>query len=341
MIPKPPGTYHRFIVLCLDRGTGAVRWQRTVAEMVPHEGHHDTHSFAAYSPVSDGKRLYVHFGSFGVFCFDLDGKPLWQRDLGRMHTRLGWGEGGSPAVLDGRLFLTRDQESDSALVVLDAGTGKTLWRVPREEVTTWAAPLPVVWKGKTQVIVPATHKIRSYDAVTGKVLWECGGMTVNCIPSPVEREGVVYCMSGYKGALAVAVPLDSEGDVTGKVLWRLERGTPYVPSPLLAGDRLWFTRTNEAILTCVDVKTGKVLIDQARLSRLRSIYASPVAADGRIYLSDREGTTLVLKQSDKLEILATNHLDEPIDASPVIVGKQLLLRGEKHLYCIEEKGNAR
>ncbi len=334
---NPPDTYHRFLVLCLDRKTGRVLWQRTAAEKVPHEGHHDTHSYAAYSPVTDGKRLYVHFGSFGVFCYDLDGTPLWQRDLGRMHTRLGWGEGGSPAIHDGRLFLNRDQEASSALYALNAETGKTLWKAERDELTTWATPLPVSWKGTTQVILPATKKIRSYDAATGKVLWECGGMTVNCIPSPVARGGVAWIVSGYRGAAAVAVPLDARGDATGKTLWTLDRGTPYVPSPLLVGDRLWFTQMNEPVLTSVDAKTGKVVLDRVRLGALRNLYASPAAAASRIYLSDRNGTTLVFKQADKLDVLAVNRLDESIDASPAIAGTQLFLRGERHLYCIEEK----
>jgi outer membrane protein assembly factor BamB len=334
---SPPDTYYRFLVSCLDRNTGKVLWQRTAAEKVPHEGHHDTHSYAAYSPVTDGKRLYVHFGSFGAFCYDLDGKLLWQRDLGRMHTRLGWGEGGSPAIHDGRLFLNRDQEASSAFYCLDAGTGDTLWKAERAEVTTWAAPLPVSWKGTTQVIVPATKKIRSYEAATGKLLWECGGMTVNCIPSPVVRNGVAFVMSGYRGAAAVAISLDSRGDVTGKELWTLDSGTPYVPSPLLAGGRLWFTQMNQPILTSVEANSGKVLIERVRLGALRDLYASPAAAAGRIYLSDRGGTTLVFKQGDKLQTIATNRLDDTIDASPAIVGKQLFLRGQKYLYCIEEK----
>jgi outer membrane protein assembly factor BamB len=144
-------------------------------------------------------------------------------------------------------------------------------------------------------------------------------------------------MSGYKGALAVAVPLDARGDVTGKTLWELDKGTPYVPSPLLVGGRLWFTQMNEPVLTSVEAKTGKVLIDRVRLKALRSLYASPAAAAGRIYLSDRDGTTIVFKQADKFEVLAVNRLDDSIDASPAIAGTQLFLRGQRHLYCIEEK----
>jgi outer membrane protein assembly factor BamB len=334
---EAPNTYHRFLVLAIDRKSGKVRWQRTCTERVPHEGHHFTHSYAAGSPVTDGKRLYVSFGSFGVYCYDLAGNLVWKRDLGRMETRLGWGEASTPALHGNRLFLTWDHEGDSAMIALEADTGKTAWKVDRDEVTTWATPLVVVHRGKTQVIVPATKKVRSYDAADGKVLWETKGLTVNCIPSPVMRDGVVYCISGYKGSAGVAVPLDARGEADAKVLWRLDRNTPYVPSPLLVGERMYFTLYNEPILSCVDVKNGEFVFEKYRLTRLRALYASPVAADGRIYIVDRDGTTMVLAHGDKLSVLAVNRLGEEIDASPVVVGKQLFLRSNKTLFCIEEK----
>jgi outer membrane protein assembly factor BamB len=164
-------------------------------------------------------------------------------------------------------------------------------------------------------------------------------MTVNAIPSPVAADGIAYCMSGYQGALAVAVPLDSRGDLSAseKVLWRVKKGTPYVPSPLLLGNRLYFTQFNNALLTILDTKTGQPLVDREHLPGVHSFYASPVAAAGRVYLVDRDGTTLVIRAGDSLEILATNRLDDPIDASPAVAGRQLFLRGEKNLYCIEGK----
>jgi hypothetical protein len=162
-------------------------------------------------------------------------------------------------------------------------------------------------------------------------------MTVNAIPSVVSTGNVVYCMSGYGGAAARAIPLDAIGDVTdtNQILWRLSKGTPYVPSPLLVGDRLYFTKGNSALLSVVDIKSGKILLDQVRLPNLTSFYSSPAAAAGRIYLVDQKGTTLVLKQSDTLEVLAVNRLDDHVDASPALVGRQLFLRGERVLYCIE------
>jgi outer membrane protein assembly factor BamB len=334
---KPPNTYHQFVVLCFDRATGKEKWRQVATEAVPHEGHHDSHSYAAYSPITDGRYLYISFGSRGVYCYTLDGDWVWQRDLARLHTRLGWGEGGSPALHGDALVVNFDQEAGSFFACLDAKTGEVRWKVERDEPTSWATPLIVAHQGRTQVIAPGTNHVRSYNLADGKLLWHGGPMTVNCIPSPVADERMAYIMSGYRGAVSFAVPLDATGDIANKVAWRYNHATPYVPSPLLAGERLYFTQSNEPILTSLDTRTGKPIIDRQRLEGLTSLYASPVGAAGRIYITGRDGTTLVLKQGDKFELLATNRLDDPIDASPVVVGKQLFLRGEKHLYCIEER----
>jgi outer membrane protein assembly factor BamB len=333
---RPPTTYHQFVVLCIDRQTGKVRWQQVAAEAVPHEGHHETHSYAAFSPTTDGKYLYVSFGSQGVFCYDLAGKLQWQQKLGRMETRYGWGEASSPVIHGDTLLVNWDHEGQSFIAALDARTGKPKWQFPRDEPTSWSTPLVVEQQGRTQVIVSATNRVRSYDLATGKVLWECGGQTVNVIPSPVRSDGLVICMSGYRGAAAHAIPLDSTGDVTGKSTWQHPRGTPYVPSPLLAGGRLYFTQGNTGQFTCLEARTGKVIIDRERLPGLTSLYGSPVGAAGRIYIVGRDGAAVVLKQGDKVDVLATNRLDDAIDASPAVVGKQLFLRGAKYLYCIEK-----
>ncbi|MCI0461982.1 MAG: PQQ-like beta-propeller repeat protein [Gemmataceae bacterium] len=336
---EPPRNYYKFLVLCLDRNTGKVLWERTAAEQVPHEGAQPTHSYAASSALTDGQRVYAFFGSRGLYCYDLDGKLLWQRDLGKMATRYAWGEGASPAVYKDWLVVPWDQEGPSFLYALDPRTGETRWKVARDEPTTWTTPLIVPHKGQPQVVMCGTHKARGYDLATGKVLWECGPLTVNAIPSPVSADGVVYCMAGYRGAAAYAVPLDARGDLSGtnKLAWQLSKGTPYIPSPLLDGDRLYFTQSNTPMLSCVDVKTGKVLIDRVRLRAVDSFYASPAGAAGRLYFVGRDGTTVVIRRSDKVEVLAVNRLDQPIDASPVIVGRQLLLRSHGHLYCLEDK----
>jgi len=269
----------------------------------------------------------------------LGGKLQWKTELGLMQTRLGWGEGISPVVHGDTLLMNWDQEAGSFIAALDVKSGKIKWKKDRDELTSWATPLIVSPHGRTQAVVSATKKVRSYDLATGEVIWECAGQTTNVIPSPVANDKVVFCVSGYQGSAAYAISLDAVNDISGtdKVFWKYDRGTPYVPSPLLIGGRLYFTQSNNALLTSLDTATGKPLIDRERLPGLSSFYASPVAAAGRIYLTGRDGTVLVIKQADKLEILSTNHLEDPMDASPAIVGKQIFLRGKDHLYCIQEK----
>jgi outer membrane protein assembly factor BamB len=333
----PPDVYYRFLVLCLDRETGKILWQQTACEEVPQEGRHQSHSYAGSSAIVDGRRVYAFFGSRGVFCYDLDGKRLWQRDFGQMRTRYGWGEAATPALAGDLLIVPWDQEDESYVVALDAASGEPRWRQDRDEPTGWATPLVVEHGGRTQVVLNGTNRSRSYDAKTGELIWECGGQTVNAIPSPVRHGDRVICMSGYRGYYAVSIPLDANGDVTetSTPVWKYARGTPYVPSPLLYDDLLYFTQANSAILTCLDAKTGEVVYDRQRLSDLNDLYASPSAAAGKVYITDRDGTTMVVKHGRQYEVLAVNKLDDPIDASPVIVGKQLLLRGRKHLYCLE------
>jgi outer membrane protein assembly factor BamB len=335
----PPSNFYQFVVMSFARNTGKLRWKQQAAEKIPHEGHHPTHSYAAGSPTTDGKSLFVSFGSFGIYCYDLDGKPRWQRDLGRLISRYGWGEAVTPVVHGDSLLVNWDQEQEAALICLDKNSGKTKWKVERDEKSTWTTPLVVEHKGTTQVIVNGTKRIRSYDLATGKLLWDCGGMTLNAIPSAVAADGIVYVMSGYTGSAAVAISLDARGDAdaAGKVLWRYGKGTPYCPSPLLLGNRLYFTQANSAFLTILDRKTGMPVLEKERLPDQESFYASPVAAAGRIYLVDRDGTTLVLKASDKLEVLATNPIGDRVDASPALVGRQLFLRGENYLWCFENK----
>jgi len=337
-LTKPPAHYYRFVVLCLDRTTGRVRWQRVATEAVPHEGHHRDHGYASASPTTDGRFVYASFGSRGIYCYDLEGNLVWQRDLGDMITRFGWGEGASPVIDGDSLAVNWDHEGPSFLEVLDARTGESRWKVDRDEATSWSTPVVVHRRGTRQLIVSASRRVVAYDLDTGEILWECGGQTVNVIPSPVVADGVVYCMSGFKGGALYALPLDASGDLTGsdRIIWHRDRGTPYVPSPLLYDDWLYFTRSNNAILTCLDAKTGKPLIEGERIPGLQTLYASPVGAAGRVYFVGRDGTTVVLRHGAPLEVLVTNRLDDPIDASPALVDGEVFLRGKSFLYCLGE-----
>lgn len=333
-----PNTFYRFEVLCLDRNTGQELWRQTASEHVPHEGTHNDADFASASPTTDGQRLYCWFGSAGMYCYDLVGKKLWERQLGKAYVGASLGEGCSPVIHKGRVVIVRDHARQSTIEVLDAETGDTLWKKNRDEPNAWATPRIIEHSGKTQVITAASNMVRSYDLDTGDIIWQCGGLTGNVTPCPVVKGDVVYCMSGYKGYSLLALPLDAKGDISGSdsIIWSLDKGTPYVPSPLLYDGLLYFTQSNQAILTAVNSENGDTVIQRSRLPKISNIYSSPVGADGRVYFTGRDGTTLVIKHSDKLEVLATNKLDDEFNTSPAIVGTQLFLRGRKSLYCIED-----
>lgn len=337
-LTKRPEHYYQFVVLALDAHSGEVRWRQQVREEVPHEGHHKDHGYASASATTDGERLYVSFGSRGIYALDLQGNVLWERDLGDMRTRYGFGEGSSPVLHGDALIVNWDHEEESFLVSLDTKTGETRWRVHRDEVSTWATPRIVQHDGIDQIITPATNRIRAYDAATGDELWQCGGLTVNAIASPVVHDEVAISMTGRRGDAMIAVPLSARGDVTDTdaIAWTHDRGTSYVPSALLHNGLIYFLAGNTAILTCLDAASGEVVIDRTRLPDLKNVYASPVAAADRIYFTSREGTCLVTKAGAPLEVLATNELDEPIDASPALVDDRIYLRTAEHLYCFSE-----
>ena len=332
-----PKNFYQFVVMSIDRRTGQSRWQQLAKEEVPHEGHHHDGSFASASPMTDGKLLYVSFGSRGVYCYDLAGNPKWSRDLGKMTIYNLLGEGCSPVVHGNSVIVNWDHQGGSFITALDAKTGETQWKVDREEIASWATPLVIEHNGRTQVIVNGTKRVRSYDLKTGEVIWECGGQAMAAIPCPVSDDRLVFAMTGYMGNALYAIPLDSTGDITDteKVAWkRKEPGTPYVPSPLLYGDLLYFTSSNKGILSVLNANSGDPVINRTRLEGVANIYASPVAAADRVYLTSREGNTLVIKKGPELEILSTNKLDGVFDCSPVIVGNQIILRGRENLYCI-------
>jgi outer membrane protein assembly factor BamB len=306
---------------------------------VPHEGAHRDHGYASPSATTDGESLYVSFGSRGLYAYDLDGHPKWDLDLGDMTIYRWFGEATSPVLHQDTLIINWDHEGESFLTALDAKTGETKWRVDRAEHTSWATPLIVERDGQTQVVVNGGVKARGYDFETGSVLWECGGQTNAIIPTPVATNELVFCMSGYPGSALYAIPLGSQGDITDtdSVAWKLNKDTPYCPSPLLYGNRLWFNKSNASVLTCIDATTGAHIIKEQRIPGLKSVYASPVGAADRVYFTGRDGKTVVLKNSDEFEVLATNVLEDDIDASPAIVGQDLFLRGKKNLYCISNE----
>ena len=339
MRSEVPSQPYQFAVLCLDRATGKTLWQKTVRETVPHEGHHRDHGFASASPVTDGKLLYAFFGSRGIYALDFEGNLKWEKDFGKQQTRNSFGEGASPALHGDTLIVNWDHEGEDFIAALDKTTGKELWRKQRDEPTGWSTPLIVEHDGQEQVVVNGTNKVRAYALKTGDLLWEAGGQTVNAVPTPVSGHGLLIAMSGFRGSAVQAIKLGGKGDLTGtpSVAWSYNKGTPYVPSPLLYGDELYFYGGNNAMLSIFDARTGQRHVESERLSGLAGVYASPLGAGGRVYLTGRDGGFLVLKSGPKVEVLATNKLDDRFDSSPAAAGRELFLRGQRSLYCIAEK----
>jgi outer membrane protein assembly factor BamB len=348
-LPERPGAHdnlsltyrHEFAVLAVSRRDGSILWQQTVHKGLPHEAGHVTSSLASASPVTDGQLVFAFFGSRGLYCLDTSGKLLWQKRLGEMHTKHGHGEGSSPMLHGDTLVVNWDHEEGSFLAAFDKRTGNQLWKVTRDEDTSWATPIVVEHGGKAQAIVSGTNRIRGYDLATGAVLWECGGLSSNIVASPVAANGVVYAGSSYDTRALLAIRLDgAKGDITGtnQVLWTRHRGTPYVPSPLLYGDSLYTLQHYQGIVCRLDLKTGENQGGPFRLAAISSVYASPVGAGGRVYVTSRDGVTQVFSHGDKIpKMLAVNALDDTFSASAALVGRELLLRGERYLYCIAEE----
>jgi len=338
MTAEKPTEKYKFVVLCLNRANGDMLWQRTAVETVPHESHHRDHGFASASPVTDGEHVYAYFGSRGLYCYDMEGNLKWSKDFGDMRTRNSFGEGSSPALFGDTIIVNWDDEQeDDFIVALDKRTGEQRWKTPRNESTSWSTPVVVTHATQPQVVVNG-RTTRSYDLKTGVELWNCGGQTANPIPSVVTDQGILIAMSGFRGNAIFAIKLGSTGtlDDTDAVIWSHKKSTPYVPSPLLVEGLLYFISGNNGMLSCFDAATGKAHYEAERLSGIFGIYASPVAANDKVYVLGREGVCLVLKQGPTLEVLASNKLDDKTDASIALAGKDLFIRGHQNLYCIAE-----
>ncbi len=335
----PQRGVHQYKVMALDRKTGKTVWEHVAREEEPHEpAHGDNGTWASSSAVTDGTHLFAYFESRGLYAYDLNGKQIWNVDFGDKKMRNQFGEGSTPALFGNYLVVVWDHIAGPSFVAaLDKRTGKELWRVNRDEIDTWATPLVVEHGGRAQVIVNAMNRVRSYDLETGNIVWEGPGTTMNVIPSPVFGHGMVFIMSGFRGNNLKAIRLaDAKGDIStsGAIAWQLDRDTPYVPSPLLYDDILYFLKTNNGLLSAFDAVTGKPHYQAVRMAKAPEVFASPVGADGRVYIVSRDGVTTVLKHGPAYEVLAENTLDDGFDASPALVDGEIFMRGFRYLYAI-------
>ena len=272
-----------------------------------------------------------------LYCIGFDGKLLWKVRMGKMATKHNHGEGASPALYDKTLVVNWDHQGQSKVVAFDTRTGKSKWSVDRDEVTSWSSPIVIKHQERAVVVISGTKFLRGYDLENGKVLWQCAGLSNNIVATPVYEAGMVFAGSSYDTRIMMGVNLDgASGDLTGSehIAWKTRQRTPYVPSPLLYKGGLYFLRHYQGILTRLEARTGNEVTGPFRLGGVTDIYASPVAAANRIYITDRQGATLVISGDATPKFLARNVLNDSFSASAAIVGRELFLRGTRKLYCI-------
>lgn len=333
-----PQVRNAFVVLALDRATGEEAWRRTLNEATPHEGYHRTYgSHASASCVTDGERLYVPFGTFGLYALTLDGEPVWEKDLGvKLEMRNAFGEGHTPVVADGTLIQVLDHEGQSLILALDAATGEERWRKERDERSAWSLPLVTEVDGVAQVITSATNRVRGYRLEDGELLWECGGLGANAIPAVTRHEDLVLCMTGFRDPKLMAVRLGGEGDLTGTdaVVWETTRGTSYTASPVLHEGR-YYAVTDRGFISCWEASTGEPHYAEERLPRGSSLKASPIAAGEHLYVATENGDVHLIELGDEYVVARTNSMgDHFFVASPVVSEGELFLRSRTHLFCI-------
>ncbi len=340
-----PAIDYRWVVLCLDRATGKILWEQTASDGRPRVPIHAQNSYATETPATDGERLIAYFGMTGVYCYDLDGKLLWSKDLGSYPIQMDWGSGSSPIIHGELVFIQCDNDKSSFLVALNKTTGDEVWRVARDERSNWATPL--VWKNesRTELVTGGGTKMRAYEPASGKLLWEMTG-SGRCAISPVASDKLLYVDSGDRTTgqrgLLVAVKPGASGDIslTGSdstnnyVAWSINFTGHAVASPAVANDCLFMLTQQAGIVTCIDANTGKQHYRQ-RLPGAAGLTASPWVVEGKVFCLDQSGQTFILEVGPKYNLLGTNKLGEEMFwASAAPSEASLFIRGLDHLYCI-------
>lgn len=324
-------------LLCFDRGTGKILWKKKFEPKLPehqYQGEGNYHGYAASTPVIDGDRLYVFFGKSGVFCFDLDGKEIWQKSVGDGTS--GWGSGTSPIVF-GKLVIINASVESRSLVAFDKMTGAEIWKATGIN-SAWNTPLLVPGKDRTELIVSIEPRILSFDPYDGKGLWNADGVHRYVCPSVVAHDNVVYAIGG--GSTSLAVRTGGTGDVTASnTVWRQSKGSN-VGSPVYLDGHLYWANDNDGTVVCQNAATGETVFQQRVEPRPGRVWSSPVLADGKLYMVSRNEGTFVIAAKPKFELLAHNKFEDDnsrTNASPAVSNGQLLLRTDRYLYCIGKK----
>ena len=323
-------------VLAVDAGTGRLVWEKTVHDGPVYDNRHRKNTYASATVATDGQMVYASFESEGFYAFDVDGNLKWKVSFGGM-AKAGLGPGTSPILFEKLVILQGDQEmgTGSFIVALDRTTGKEVWKTSRENRRSWATPLLVQAGGRTELVASGAEAVVAYDPATGKELWRTDGTRSHPIPSFVQGDGLVFATAGSQQKVALAIqPGPGAANGAARVVWRYNKGTAYVPSPIYYNGYLYLM-TDSGIVTCLDPKTGTIVYEGGRVPVPATFTASPVAFGDKILFTSEDGDTFVVRAGPKHEVIRTNSLEEPVFASPALANGMIFIRGERHLFAIK------
>lgn len=343
---------HSWRIYALDKTNGKIVWEKTAYEGVPRAKRHVKATQANSTPATDGKYVVALFGSEGLDCYDVNGKLIWKQDLGVLNPGLwddpnsSWGHASSPIIYRDLVIVQADGHKQSFIAAFNLKNGKQVWRVERSEITSWATPTIYETKARTELIANGGRFIRGYDPLTGKELWRFSDNDTQVkMQAPLVAHDLIFITGGYPaGRPMYAFRSGAVGDISLKpgqetnqfIAWRSSKGSPYTPTPIIYGDLL-YTCADNGVFSAYEAKTGEVVY-QERLPS--SFSASPVAADGKVYLASQDGDVFVVKAGRKFELLATNPMGQPLMATPALSGGLLILRAENTIYTIGERKTA-
>ena len=341
-------TRHKWNVMALDRRTGKVLWERTAYEGTPKEKRHIKATYANATPATDGKYVVAFFGSQGLYAYDVDGNLKWKRDLGRLNAgaydlpEYEWGTASSPIIYKDLVIVQADQQAGSFVMAMKLKDGATAWKAERDELPSWATPTVSTAGGQPELVTNAPKFIRGYDPETGRELWRLGRSSNITAPTPVFDQDLIVVMSGRRpNAPIFVLKAGARGDITlaegatsgGPVVWTRENAGSYMPTPVVHDGRVYVLK-NQGILTCWDLETGAQLYEQRLPGVTSGFSASPVVADGKLYLSSEDGDVFVVRAASKFEVIATNPMGQPLMATPAITDGLLIVRGERDLFAV-------
>lgn len=338
-------------LLAIDKTSGKLLWDALGHDALPRSNRHPKSTHCNCTPATDGRRIVAIFASEGLFCFGMDGKPLWHKDLGPMDSgyyvipSAQWGFASSPVICDGKIVVLCDVQTNSFLAVFDLDQGKELWRIPRDDVPTWGTPAVVKSGSQTQILVNGWHHTGAYDFATGKEIWRLNGGGDIPVPTPIVGNGLAYFTSAHgSGRPLRAVRLDATGDITppslgatnASIAWAQPRSGNYMQTPILVGKNV-FACFDTGVLTCLDAKTGEIHYSERLGTGSEGFTSSPVSDGRNLYVASEVGNVYVVPATNEFSIIATNKLRQTCMASPLISEGMLCYRTRDQLVAIAQR----